>query len=127
VTLTSDRTSAQIGDVVTYTLRVTSTGRETIGEYSLVMHPPPNLAPVSAACGPVAGQPDLPSPDGLRCEYGYGDELAPGASVTMTLGAQLTAVSGYTPPVVAMVGCATIPSQVGGVPFTLTCAASALD
>jgi uncharacterized repeat protein (TIGR01451 family) len=89
VTLTSDRTSAQIGDVVTYTLRVTSTGRETIGEYSLVMHPPPNLAPVSAACGPVAGQPDLPSPDGLRCEYGYGDELAPGASVTMTLAARL--------------------------------------
>jgi uncharacterized repeat protein (TIGR01451 family) len=127
VTLTSDRTSTQSRDVITYTLRVTNTGRKTIGEYSLVMDPPPNLAPVSAACGPVAGQPDLPSPDGLWCEYSHGAELAPGASVTMTLGAQLTAVSGYTPPVVAMVGCATIPSQVGGVPFTLTCAASALD
>jgi hypothetical protein len=63
------------------------------------------------------------NPDGWWCEYGT---LAPGDSVTVTFAVQYTQISGYAPPVVAMVGCATIVPQVGGIPPTFTCAASAL-
>jgi uncharacterized repeat protein (TIGR01451 family) len=125
IQISSDRTSVQVGDVITYTLRATNTGRRTIAAYNLLMDPPANLAPVSVACGRVPDQPNVPTPDGLWCEYGCGEELAPGASVTMTLGAQLTLGWDDTAPVVAMVGCAAIAPQVGG--STFSCAASALD
>lgn len=125
VELSSDPTSAPVGAQITYTLRVTNTGRETIAEFFLVMDPPPSLVPVSESCGPVTDQAGFPSPDGLWCEYSRG--LDPGESVTMTLGVQLTQVYGYNPPITAMVGCATIVPQVGGILPIYTCAASALD
>jgi hypothetical protein len=97
VALSSDLTRAQRGDTITYTLRATNTGRQSIGAFNLVMHPPPNFLPSDESCGPVPGQPGVPSPDGLWCEYGW--ELAPGASVTMTLGVQISQIDGYNPPV----------------------------
>jgi hypothetical protein len=124
VALSSHLTRAQRGDTITYTLRATNTGRQSIGAFNLVMHPPPNFLPSDESCGPVPGQPGVPSPDGLWCEYGW--ELAPGASVTMTLGMQISQVDGYNPPVWAMVGCATILPRGGGVQAPPTCAASAL-
>jgi hypothetical protein len=124
VALSSHLTRAQRGDTITYTLRATNTGRQSIGAFNLVMHPPPNFLPSDESCGPVPGQPGVPSPDGLWCEYGW--ELAPGASVTMTLGVQISQVDGYNPPVWAMVGCATILPRGGGVQAPPTCAASAL-
>jgi uncharacterized repeat protein (TIGR01451 family) len=57
VALSSDRTRAQNGDAITYTLRATNTGRETIGALSLVMVPPPNFLPGDESCGPVLGPP----------------------------------------------------------------------
>ena len=124
VALSSDRTRAQRGDTITYTLRATNTGSQTIGAFALVMDPPPNFLPGHESCGPVPGQPGFPTPDGLWCEYGW--KLAPGARVTMTLSVQITQVDGYNPPVWAMVGCATVPPPQGGTPPPPTCAASAL-
>jgi hypothetical protein len=124
VALSSDRAQPQSGDTITYTLRPTNTGRQTIGAFTLVMKPPPTFLPVEESCGPVPGQPGFPTPDGLRCEYGR--DLAPGASVTMTLGVQITRVDGDDPPAWTMVGCATILPQVGATPPPPTCAASAL-
>jgi uncharacterized repeat protein (TIGR01451 family) len=124
VALSSDRTRAQRGDTITYTLRATNTGRQSIGAFTLVMHLPPNFLPTDESCGPVPGQPGVPSPDGLWCEYGR--ELAPGASVTMTLRVQMRQVDGSNPPVWTMLGCATILPRVGGTPPPHSCAASAL-
>jgi uncharacterized repeat protein (TIGR01451 family) len=124
VALSSDLTWAQRGDTITYTLRATNTGRQSIGAFNLVMDPPPNFLPGDESCGPVPGRPDFPTPDGLWCEYGW--ELAPGASVTMTLGVQISQVDGYNPPVWAMVGCATMLPRGGGAPPPPTSAASAL-
>jgi hypothetical protein len=86
--------------------------------------PQPNFLPGDESCGPLPGQPGVPTPDGLWCEYGW--ELAPAASVTMTLGVQISQVDGYNPPVWAMVGCATILPRGGGTSPPPTCAASAL-
>src|SRR5438105_112188 len=124
VALSSDRTRAQSSDTITYTLRATNTGRQTISAFNLVMDPPPNFLPGDESCGPAPGQAGFPSPDGLWCEYGW--ELAPGASVTMTLRVQIPQVDGDNPPVWTIMGCATIQPRVGGVPPTPTCAASAL-
>jgi hypothetical protein len=124
VALSSDRTRARRSDTITYTLRATNTGRQSIGPFNLVMDPPPTFPPGHASCGPVPGQPSVPTPDGLWCEYEW--DLAPGASVTMTLSVQNTQVDDDNRPVGAMVGCATIPPPRGGTPPPPTCAASAL-
>jgi hypothetical protein len=124
VALSADRTRTQRGDTITYTLRATNTGRQTIGAFTLAMKPTPNFLPGDASCDPVPGQPGFPTPDGLWCEYGW--ELAPGASVTMTLRVQIPQVDGDNPPVWTIMGCATIQPRVGGTPPSPTCAASAL-